>query len=759
MRLLLSVTLRAALAATTAQTPGKCMGGCSSQPSGACCCDGCTPTGNMPGTSCGPARVSSYGCNMVCGSFCCCPLANVTDCGKRCSIDSECALGNCTSCTIHRSPHGADRVCAPPAPPSAAATTKPSPPPVIFPQPIFHIPFNGGDDAAAPAAAPAPAAAAAAAATAVPAPDLQQQFEVLPEDGTQGWLGADSDVSIVIGGGKTGRRALWIFADTYITTYQQRANQRLWKGMEMPHSTVGIVECRGSSTNSSQSVERECPHKPVFHWKKTAAGNAETFWVLPPDQTDAAVPVPLLWPVAGLASRDGKTAILLAQRILGGMNVQGTTAIVVDVTADDPTTWAYSTTPVPSRNSTFNCFSTITWVKPEDVTDTGVYLFCHDSTLPKTEHASTVLARGDFAQLAQHDWSALSYWTTSGWTSEYDPAALQPLNLPSWETTCRWSSQLQLFYTFDVNPSVGAGKEISMWTAKEVTYEWTSTVVYKLPAPFSPGAPDESWLCYAAKEHPELAAQSSQDEDSVELVFSYICNAFGNATVEQSQLFQAGGMSLESTAEAPSGIRGYWFRFFRVAASKQLMLKTDDELIEYTVSALKLPDGISERVVAAMDGRLAAVRERVGTFASNAPDPTVTRTVRVEWGSTASPGSYVLHERTGTALLTVRRDDQAGLLSGIGRLLRELRVEHCSATARLPKHGLWEHNASTALWPMRGHQVSTAHHPSSLKTWPEFSRFVSDLAVFGTTQIEVAHIVPTVPNEPPLDALGQFYIK
>jgi hypothetical protein len=51
------------------------------------------------------------------------------------------------------------------------------------------------------------------------------------------------------------------------------------------------------------------------------------------------------------------------------------------------------------------------------------------------------------------------------------------------------------------------------------------------------------------------------------------------------------------------------------------------------------------------------------------------------------------------------------------------------------------HNASAALWPMRGHQVSTAHHPSSLRTWPEFRAFVSDLAVFGTNQIEVAHLV------------------
>ena len=34
------------------------------------------------------------------------------------------------------------------------------------------------------------------------ATDLQQQFEVLPTNNhTHGWLGADSDISVVIGGG------------------------------------------------------------------------------------------------------------------------------------------------------------------------------------------------------------------------------------------------------------------------------------------------------------------------------------------------------------------------------------------------------------------------------------------------------------------------------------------------------------------------------------------------------------------------------
>eukprot|EP01045_Picozoa_sp_COSAG04_P001021 COSAG04_NODE_30_length_35898_cov_42.288053_20_plen_502_part_00 len=395
-------------------------------------------------------------------------------------------------------------------------------------------------------------------ATGTPAADLQAQFEVLPKDGEAGWMGADSDVSMLIGGGKTGARALWIFADTYIATYDKAQDQRLWSGMQMPHSTVALVECTPAA--SVAAGERQCTKQPMYHHRTAPDGAAQTFWQLPPSPDEDGALKPLLWPVAGLASRDGKTAVLLAQRILGGLNVQGTTAIVVDVTLDDPTEWPYKTTAVPSRNGTLNWFSDISWCKPEDDKDTCVYLFGHDSTMAGRK---TILARADFAQLAQHDWSALEFWQHSGWSKTYSTAAMQVLAVPSWETTCRWSTELQLFYTFNN----ALGNEISLWTAAEVTGEWKSTPVYSIPAPFSGAHVNGSWLCYAAKEHPELAAKPSADSQ-VELVFSWICNTWGNGSITEAQEFQPGGMSLQATPDYPLGIRGYWFRFIRVAASK-----------------------------------------------------------------------------------------------------------------------------------------------------------------------------------------------
>jgi hypothetical protein len=117
----------------------------------------------------------------------------------------------------------------------------------------------------------------------LPAADLQNMFEVLPPEGSRGWMGAESEVSIVIGGGSTGRRALWLFADTYITHFNASANQRQWAGMEMPHSTVAIVECVAAValTGGQNGAPHECSGRPTYHWRTAEGGAAESFWRLP----------------------------------------------------------------------------------------------------------------------------------------------------------------------------------------------------------------------------------------------------------------------------------------------------------------------------------------------------------------------------------------------------------------------------------------------------------------------------------------------
>jgi hypothetical protein len=227
--------------------------------------------------------------------------------------------------------------------------------------------------------------------------DLQEKFEVLPTDGP-GWLGADSDVSLIVGGGPTGKRSLWIFADTYISGYNETSNQRIWAGKQMPHSTIALAPLdlpNGTRMGRAQ-----------YHWRKATNGTPVSFFQLPAGDEEGK---PLLWPVAGLASRDGRSVVLLAQRILGGLNVVGTTSIVATGTekADPITDWKYTTTDQQPQlcpacaNASLNFFSAIAWASPNDTTNSTVLLFGHNASCNRFEEKCTLVGRTDFNKLLQ----------------------------------------------------------------------------------------------------------------------------------------------------------------------------------------------------------------------------------------------------------------------------------------------------------------------------------------------------------------------
>ena len=79
-----------------------------------------------------------------------------------------------------------------------------------------------------------------------------------------------------------------------------------------------------------------------------------------------------------------------------------------------------------------------------------------------------------------------------------------------------------------------------------------------------------------------------------------------------------------------------------------------------------------------------------------------------------------------------------GLKAVLRRIHRELRVYAKEGVVRIPRT-----IASTvpkARWSIRGHQIASSHHPSMFRTWPELKQFVTDLSIFGTNQIELAHV-------------------
>ena len=81
--------------------------------------------------------------------------------------------------------------------------------------------------------------------------------------------------------------------------------------------------------------------------------------------------------------------------------------------------------------------------------------------------------------------------------------------------------------------------------------------------------------------------------------------------------------------------------------------------------------------------------------------------------------------------------DGAGLRAGIGRLLRELRIS--PGRVALPRDFRFSEDASRALWQLRGHQYTAAHHGSMFRSWDGFDNYTRDQVVFGTNQIELAH--------------------
>lgn len=111
-----------------------------------------------------------------------------------------------------------------------------------------------------------------------------------------------------------------------------------------------------------------------------------------------------------------------------------------------------------------------------------------------------------------------------------------------------------------------------------------------------------------------------------------------------------------------------------------------------------------------------------------------------------APGSFVLHTQ-GTDKIALTAIDPAGLKSGAGRLLRELhmpgrgvRPTATSAVVSVPQDLCVQYDGSTALWPIRGHQISVDYHPLQLRTRSDFDQFAHDLSAFGTTTLEAAHL-------------------
>ena len=75
------------------------------------------------------------------------------------------------------------------------------------------------------------------------------------------------------------------------------------------------------------------------------------------------------------------------------------------------------------------------------------------------------------------------------------------------------------------------------------------------------------------------------------------------------------------------------------------------------------------------------------------------------------------------------------------RLHRDIRISNRASTGTL-YHMAGPQVKPVPRWRVRGHQVASSHHPAMFRSWDQLKTFVADLSVFGTNQIELAHVSP-----------------
>ncbi|MFN7997646.1 MAG: hypothetical protein U0Q18_28770 [Bryobacteraceae bacterium] len=121
--------------------------------------------------------------------------------------------------------------------------------------------------------------------------------------------------------------------------------------------------------------------------------------------------------------------------------------------------------------------------------------------------------------------------------------------------------------------------------------------------------------------------------------------------------------------------------------------------------------------------------------------------IRIDLGQGPAEGYAI---STTGPFVTIRGNDERGVLFGIGRLLRELNFKLSSVTLR---DGFQE--TSAPRYRLRGHQLGYRPKTNTYDAWTvaDFEQYIRDLAVFGTNAIE---IIPPRSDDAP--AGPQFHV-
>jgi hypothetical protein len=152
--------------------------------------------------------------------------------------------------------------------------------------------------------------------------------------------------------------------------------------------------------------------------------------------------------------------------------------------------------------------------------------------------------------------------------------------------------------------------------------------------------------------------------------------------------------------------------------------------LDLTKAAVVSPAGLSTPETKAVALLLDEVEKRSGirwqTDATQA-----SATIRIERGNGPAEGYSI---RTAGVTVTISGNDARGVLFGIGRLLRELRMARGSIQI---SDGFAE--TSAPHYPLRGHQLGYRPKTNTYDAWSvrDFEQYIRDLAVFGSNAVEL----------------------
>ncbi len=161
-----------------------------------------------------------------------------------------------------------------------------------------------------------------------------------------------------------------------------------------------------------------------------------------------------------------------------------------------------------------------------------------------------------------------------------------------------------------------------------------------------------------------------------------------------------------------------------------LLAHAPAQALDLTHAAVVAPSGLSAPESKAVAMLIDEVDKRSGIRWDSGP-ANAPVTIDIQRGSGAAEGYTI---RTTARAVTIAGNDARGVLFGIGRLLRELRIARGSI--QIPD-GFAE--TSVPRYWLRGHQLGYRPKSNTYDAWsvPVFEQYIRDLAVFGANAVEL----------------------